>query len=76
MLPKLNFIVIGLWFYMGIKRNIINTTKNKGAKDMKEFISANKQAVISLAVISVLVVVTVCIALFANEVTPSAIMTL
>lgn len=43
---------------------------------MRDFIIANKQAVISLAVISVLVVITACIALFANEVTPSAIMTL
>lgn len=76
LLPKLNFIVIGLWFYIGSKRNIIDTTKSKGVKDMRDFIIANKQAVISLAVISVLVVVTACIALFANEVTPSAIMTL
>ncbi len=43
---------------------------------MREFIAENKQAVISFAVLSVLVLVTVSIALFANEVTPSAIMTL
>lgn len=43
---------------------------------MRDFISANKQAVISFAVIGVLVVVTACMVLFANEVTPSAIMTL
>lgn len=79
MLPKLNFIVIGLWFYIDSKWNIIYTTKQqkkKGATDMREFIAENKQAVISFAVLSILVLVTVSIALFANEVTPSAIMTL